>query len=162
MPFSGRQTYPPMVKSNWSIFADIIRKSSQDLSNLNSREETLRATTNTITIIKKAIDAAVPVITPKNRHTPWWTQNLNLLQERLKRAKRRHRADPTEEREFQCASLESAWKRALNHVQRRFWYQKLERSGQSSLWKTVRKHKTHHRPIPPLMGGSPLRANVRY
>jgi hypothetical protein len=53
-------------KANWSIFADIIHKSSQDLSKLNSREETLRATTNTITIIRKAIDAAVQVITPKN------------------------------------------------------------------------------------------------
>jgi hypothetical protein len=106
-------------KANWSIFADIIHKSSQDLSNLNSREETLRATTNTITIIKKkAIDAAVPVITPKNRHAPWWTPNLNLLQERFKRAKRRHRADPTEEKESQCASLESTWKRAVNHAQR--------------------------------------------
>jgi hypothetical protein len=86
-------------QANWSIFADIIHKSSQDLSNLNSREETLQVTTNTMTIIKKATDAAVPVITPKNRHAPWWTPNLNLLQERLKRAKRRHPAGPTEEKE---------------------------------------------------------------
>jgi hypothetical protein len=53
------------VKTNWKIFEETIKESGMDLSALASKTETLRACTNIHSLINKAIDIAVLLITPK-------------------------------------------------------------------------------------------------
>jgi hypothetical protein len=71
------------AKTDWKIFEEIIKESGMDLSALASKTETLRACTNIHSLINKAINIAVPLITPKIKFAAWWTKDLSILRQTL-------------------------------------------------------------------------------
>jgi hypothetical protein len=59
-----------------------------DLSALASKTESLRTCTNIHSLINKAIDIAVPLITPKINFGAWWTKDLSTLRQTLRKHER--------------------------------------------------------------------------
>jgi hypothetical protein len=71
------------AKTNWKIFEETTKESGMDLSALASKTETLRACTNIHSLINKAIDIALPLISPTIKFVAWWIKDLLILRQTL-------------------------------------------------------------------------------
>jgi hypothetical protein len=138
------------AKANWITFKEIIDDHNIDLSNLMGESDTLRSVQNITQITESAVNASVPTITNVARKVPWWNPNLNWLRTRLDRAERRLRIDRTDKNQKIATNIRNTWNRGVHQAQFRHWQEKLEKTDNTTIWKTIRRHNTHQRAIPPL------------
>ena len=81
---------------------------------------------------------------------PWWNHSLTLAKQSVKRADRRTRLQPT------AASLKdsqdkcSKWSNMVRNATTAYRIHQLESVSTQTVWKTLKHHNTHHKPIPPL------------
>jgi hypothetical protein len=124
-----------------------------DLSALASKTGTLRACINIHSRINKAIDIAVPLITPEIKFTAWWTKDLSTLRQTLRkheRISRQRLSDRTLSDKYQ--KLRQEWQSAIRTAKHSYWINKLETTNRDTIWKTISKKQTHKKPIPPIAG----------
>jgi hypothetical protein len=68
-----------------------------DLSNLQGKEDTLRAITNITNLIHQATKAAVPEKGGRQKtEAPWWNHSLTIAKQAVKRADRQTRRNPSQ------------------------------------------------------------------
>jgi hypothetical protein len=85
---------------------------------------------------------------------PWWNHSLTLAKQSVKRADRRARLQPT------AASLEdsqdkrSKWLNMVRNAKTAYRIHQLESVSTQTVWKMIKHHNTHYKPIPPLDGRS--------
>jgi len=82
-------------EANWETLREHVRSTGIDLTNLQGKEDILRAAANITTILHEAIDAAVPSGTSRKPQAPWWNHSLTLAKRSVKRADKRARLYPT-------------------------------------------------------------------
>ena len=76
-------------KADWGVFADQVRSTRMDISNLQGKEDTLRAITNITTLIHQATKPAVPERKGRwKTEAPWWNHSLTIAKQAVKRADR--------------------------------------------------------------------------
>jgi hypothetical protein len=141
------------AKTNWKIFEETIKESGMDLSTLASKTETLSACTNIHSLINKAIDIAVPLITPKIKFVTWWTKDLSTLRQTLRnheRISRQRQSDRT--LSDKCQKLRQEWQSTIRTAKHSYWINKLETTDRDTIWKTISKKQIHKKPIPPIAG----------
>jgi hypothetical protein len=124
-----------------------------DLSALASKTETLRACTNIHSLINKAIDIALPLITPEIKISAWWTKDLSIPRQILRKHERISRKRPSD-RTFsvKCQKLRQEWQSAIRTPKHSYWINKLETTNRDTIWKTISKKQTHKKPTPPIAG----------
>jgi len=145
-------------KANWEIFSEHIRSTGIDLTNLQGKEDTLRAVTNVTTILHQAINAAVPTGTPRKPEAPWWNHSLTLAKRSVKRADKRVRRCPSPENRADSQNKHRHWTTMVRAAKTAYRIKQLQTTNTRTIWKTIRHHNTHHRPILPLEGQTEFRA----
>ncbi|MDX6284387.1 MAG: hypothetical protein QOH03_5458 [Kribbellaceae bacterium] len=83
-------------KADCGKFDDRIQSARMDLSQLQGKDDTLRAITNITKLIHQAVDEAVPVKRSRQTVAPWWNHSLTLAKQSAKRADRRARLQPSD------------------------------------------------------------------
>jgi len=139
-------------KANWGIFKEHIRATGLDTSNLQGQSDTLRAVTTITTLLHQAIEAAVPQGKPKKTEAPWWNHNLTLAKRSVKQADRRARLHPSETNSKDSHNKRHHWTTMVRNAMTAYRVKQLQGTTTRTVWKTLRHHNTHHRPIPPLNG----------
>jgi hypothetical protein len=141
-------------KANWVPFAKHIQESKIDISYLGSAQETFRAADVVTMTIKEAIEKAVPKCKEREKYAPWWTPNLSLLQSRIRQTRRRIRKTHREEDIVRLKVQLEGWNTAVQRAKERYWHEQLAETNQQTVWKVIRKHNAHYKPIHPLNGVS--------
>jgi len=125
-----------------------------DLSQLHGMDDTLRAVANINQLIHQAVDDAVPVKTPWKTAAPWWNHSLTLAKQSVKRADRCACLQPsvTNLNDSQCKR--SKWSTMVRNAKTAYRIHQLKATSTGTVWKTIKHHNTHHKPIPLLEGRS--------
>jgi hypothetical protein len=61
---------------------------------------------------------------------------------------------PTVQQYCKIKSPLEGWNTAVQRANERYWHKRLAETNQQTVWKVIRKHNTHYKPIPPLNGVS--------
>jgi ribonuclease HI len=141
-------------KANWEKFDSQIQTAKMDLSQLQGTDDTLRAIANITGLIHQAVDEAVPMRTPWKTAAPWWNHSLTLAKQSVKRADRRARLQPTATNLEDSQYKRSKWSTMVRNAKTAYRIHQLEATSTRTVWKTIKHHNTHHKPIPPLDGRS--------
>jgi ribonuclease HI len=139
-------------KANWETFSKYVQSTGLDLSNLQGKEDTLRAVTNVTTILNDAIDAAVPSGVSRKPEAPWWNHSLTLAKRSVKRADKRTRLYPSAANQEDRHQKRQHWTAMVRAAKTAYRIKQLQSADTKNIWKTIRHHNTHQRPIPPLEG----------
>jgi ribonuclease HI len=123
-----------------------------DLSQLQGTDDTLRAVTNITQLIHQAVDKAVPLRVPRKTTAPWWNHSLTLAKQSVKRADRRARLQPSAANCDDSQQKRSKWSTMVRNAKTAYRIHQLETVSTRTVWKTLKHHNTHHKPIPPLDG----------
>jgi len=137
-------------KAEWKIFDLRIQSANMDLSNLDGMDDTLRAIANITQLIHQAVDEAVPVRLLRKTTAPWWNHSLTLAKQSVKRADRRARLHPTKANKEDSQYKRSKWSIMVRNAKTAYRIRQLETTTTRTVWKTVKHHNTHHKPLPPL------------
>jgi hypothetical protein len=141
--------YRDWRSADWRLFDDHIR--GLDLDNL----EPSGAISAISRGISDAVDAAVPLRTRRTKpRVPWWHPDLDRISIKVKRAKRRIRDNPnpsTEERAL-FHSLDKQWRCMVARARDDFHARRLAETDHRNVWRTIKHHHAHRRPIPPIDG----------
>jgi len=141
-------------KADWGKFDARIQSAGMDLSLLQGVDDTLRAITNITKLIHHAVDEAVPMKKPRQIEAPWWNHSLTLAKQSVKRADRRARLQPSDTNREDSHYKRHKWTTMVRNAKTAYRVHQLESSSTQTVWKTIRHHNTHHKPIPPLEGRS--------
>jgi len=141
-------------RANWETFDFRIQSAKMDLSQLHGMDDTLRAVTNITQLIHQAVDEAVPVKTLRKTGAPWWNHSLTLAKQSVKRADRWARLQPTVTNLKDSQCKHSKWSTMARNAKTAYRIHQLEATSTQTVWKTIKHHNTHHKPIPPLEGHS--------
>jgi hypothetical protein len=139
-------------KANWSAFQDHIYATGLDLTNLQGEVDTLRAVSSITTIIGQATDIAVPISQSRHSGAPWWSHSLMLAKQSAKRAARQARLQLSVITRADSQKKYQHWTQMVWTAKAAYRIKQLQSTTTKSVWKTLRHHNTHHRPIPPLEG----------
>jgi len=150
-------TSPVPVRRNWhkangETFREYILSTGIDLTNLQGKEDTLRAVTSVTTILHKASDAAVPSGTSRKPEAPWWNHSLTLAKRSVKRADKRAHLHPSTENRGDSRKKHQHWTAMVRTAKTAYRIRQLQSANTKNIWKTIRHHNTHQRPLPPLEG----------
>jgi hypothetical protein len=99
-------------KTNWDKYDKIILESLKNPSQPKSALDVAMLAVSIAEILQKAINLAVPSITPKRRSVAWWTLNLTILRKKLIQSKSRLRQQFLQDKFDQCQKFEKAWPKA--------------------------------------------------
>jgi len=139
-------------RANWGLFDRRVQSAGMDLLQLQGTDDTLQAITNITCLINQAVDEAVPLRVPWKVAAPWWNHSLTLAKQSFKRADRRARLQPSaangEDSHYKC----SKWSIMVWKAKTAYRIHQLENASTRTVWKTLKHHNTHHKPIPPLDG----------
>jgi hypothetical protein len=141
-------------KVDWSQFRSHIVSKELDFSNINSRGESEDAIKYLYNCIKESIEKAVPLIKMKPKFVSWWSQNLEWLLTKVKRARKRMVKDRTLESVQIFENSRSNWESAVRKAKQRYWKQKFEQATNSSIWKINKKHTMAHTDAVPDLDGA--------
>jgi len=141
-------------KADWGKFDDTVKSAGMDLSNLQGTNDTLRAISNITKLIHQAVDEAVPLKGSRKMEAPWWNHSLTLARQSVKRADRRARLQPSDASRKDSQYKRHKWSTMVRNAKTAYRIHQLEAASTRTVWKTIRHHNTHHRPIPPLEGRS--------
>jgi len=125
-----------------------------DLSLLHGMDDTLHAIANIIQLIHQAVDEAVPVRFLWKTATPWWNHSLTLAKQSVKHADCQARLYPTEANQEDSQYKHLKWSIIVRNAKTAYRIHQLETTTTRTVWKTVKHHNTHHKPLPPLDGKS--------
>jgi hypothetical protein len=107
-------------------------------------------------LISSGLDTAIPTITHRSKYAPWWTPSLSWIHKQITWTKRRlqnHSLESSKSNDkIRLRILTDRWIAATHKAKIAFWHKKLLESNQQSIWRIIRKHNTHIKPIPPLLG----------
>jgi hypothetical protein len=126
---------------------------------LYAESQILDAFKSILALINHALDESIPVITHSPKRIPWWNPNLNWIRTRLNRAERRWHTNHENKDRLIASQTHATWNRAVHRAYFTYWQNKHEAMDQSTIWKTIRKHSTHTRSIPPLNGKVDFKQN---
>jgi ribonuclease HI len=138
--------------ANWELFEQTILNANLELHNLTTNQEIENAASTVTSTIMTALNAAAPLRPVTARNAPWWTPNLEYIKQRLQQAERRLRTDPNPTNSEQCVQLRKRWKHLTHNARIRYRTHQLTKTDSKSVWKVIKNHHTHHKPIPPLNG----------
>ena len=141
-------------KADWRLFDSRVQSAGMDLSQLQGTDDTIRAITNITRLIHQAIDDAVPLKIPRKVAAPWWNHSLTLAKQSVKRADRRARLQPSAANLEDSHNKRSKWSKMVRNARTAYRIYQLETVSTQTVWKTLKHHNTHHKPIPPLDGRS--------
>jgi hypothetical protein len=144
-------------RADWGKFDFQIQSAKMDLSQLQGTDDTLRAITNITQLIHQAVDVAVPLRVARKVAAPWWNHSLTLAKQSVKRADRRARLQPTVANREDSQYKRSKWSTMVRNAKTAYRIHQLETVSTRTVWKTLRHHNTHHKPIPPLDGRADFR-----
>jgi hypothetical protein len=144
-------------RADWGLFDSRVQSAGMDLSQLQGKDDTLRAITNITRLIHQAIDEAVPLRVPRRVAAPWWNHSLTLAKQSVKRADRCARLHPTATNLEDSQAKRSKWSNMVRNAKTAYRIHQLESVSTRTVWKTLKHHNTHHKPIPPLDGKSDFR-----
>jgi ribonuclease HI len=144
-------------RADWELFNSRVQSAGMDLSQLQGTDDTLRAITNITRLIHQAVDEAVPLSVPRRVAAPWWNHSLTLAKQSVKRADRRARLQPTAANLEDSQDKRSKWSNMVRNAKSAYRIHQLETVSTQTVWKTLKHHNTHHKPIPPLNGRSDFR-----
>jgi ribonuclease HI len=139
-------------RADWERFDSRIRSANMDLSQLQGANDTLRAVTNITRLIHQAVDDAVPLRIPRKVAAPWWNHSLTLAKQSVKRADRRARCRPTAANLLDSRGKRFKWSTMVQNAKTAYRIHQLEATSTRTVWKTIKHHNTHNKPIPPLDG----------
>jgi hypothetical protein len=122
-------------KADWSQFRSHIVSKQLDFSNISSKGESEDA----IKYLKQS-----PLIKMKPKFVSWWSQNLEWLLTKVKRARKRIIKDRTLESIQIFENSRSNWESAVRKAKQQYWKQKFEQATNSSIWKINKKHTMAH------------------
>jgi ribonuclease HI len=150
-------TAPPVPRrcwrrADWERFNSRIQSAGMDLSQLQGTDDTLRSITNITKLIHQAIDEAVPLRVPRKVAAPWWNHSLTLAKQRVKQADRRARLRPSAANLEDSEEKRSKWSMMVRNAKAAYRVHQLESVSTRTVWKTIKYHNTHHKPVPPLDG----------
>jgi hypothetical protein len=100
-------------KADWSQFRSHIVSKQLDFSNINSKGESEDAIKHLYNCIEESIEKAVPLIKMKPKFVSWWSQNLEWLLTKVKRARKRMIKDRTLESVQIFENSRSNWESAI-------------------------------------------------
>jgi len=141
-------------KANWETFGEHVRSRGMDLTNLQGKDDTLQAVTNVTTILHKAINTAVPSGIARKPQAPWWNHSLTLAKCSVKRSDKRAQLCPSTANQEDRQKKHQRWTAMVRAAKTAYRIKQLQSRDTKNIWKTIRHHNTHHRPIPPLEGQS--------
>jgi len=141
-------------KADWKIFDLQIQSANMDLSHLHGMDDTLYAIANITRLIHQAVDEAVPVRLLRKTTAPWWNHSLTLAKQSVKRADCRAHLHPTGANKEDSQYKRSKWSIMVQNAKTAYCIRQLETTTTRTVWKTVKHHNTHHKPLPPLEGKS--------
>jgi hypothetical protein len=84
-----------LSKIDWGLFRSHIVLKRLDFLNINSKGESEDAIKHLYNCIEESIEKAVPLIKMKPKFVSWWSQNLEWLLTKVKRARKRTIKDRT-------------------------------------------------------------------
>jgi hypothetical protein len=89
----------------------------------------------------------------KTKYAPWWSQSLDWLLTKVKRARKRMATQRSVEANKIFANLKITWEKADRNAKQRYWKRKLEQATNSSIWNINKGHTmVHSNAIPDLDG----------
>jgi len=141
-------------RADWELFNSRVQSAGMDLSQLQGTDDTLRAITNITQLIHQAVDEAVPLSVPRRVATPWWNHSLTLAKQSIKWADRHAHLQPTAANLEDSQDKRSKWSNMVRNAKSAYRIHQLETVSTQTVWKTLKHHITHHKPIPPLDGRS--------
>jgi len=139
-------------RADWGLFDRRVQSAGMDLSQLQGTDDTLRAITNITCLINQAVDEAVPLRVPRKVAAPWWNHSIILAKQSFKRADRRACLQPTAANRKDSHYKRSKWSIMVQNAKTAYCIHQLENASTRTVWKTLKHHNTHHKPIPPLDG----------
>jgi len=148
-------------KDDWKIFDLRIQSANMDLSHLHGMNDTLHAIANITRLIHQAVDKAVPVRLLWKTTAPWWNHSLTLAKQSVKRADRLARLHSTKANKEDSQYMHSKWSIMVRNAKTAYCIRQLETTTTWRVWKTVKHHNTHHKPLPPLEGKSDFPSNIK-
>jgi hypothetical protein len=85
---------------------------------------------------------------------PWWYPQLDRMSIRIKRAKRRMRStpNPSVDARTRFKSLDTQWRRMISQARDDYHAQRLAETDHRNVWRTIKRHHAHRRPIPLIDG----------
>jgi len=141
-------------RADWGKFDSRIQSSRMDLSRLQGVDDTLRAITNITRLIHQAVDEAVPLRVPRKVAAPWWNHSLTLAKLSVKRTDQCARAQPTIANREDSQQKWSKWSLMVRNAKTAYRIHQLETVSTRTVWKTLKHHNTHHKPVLTLDGRS--------
>jgi hypothetical protein len=88
----------------------------------------------------------------------WWSHSLILAKQSAKRAAKRARLQPSMITRADSQKKYQHWTQMVRTAKAAYRIKQLQSTTTKSVWKTLRHHNTHHRPIPPLEGQTDFQA----
>jgi len=156
----GYDTTPPpkpyrcWAKANWNSFGSYIQATRMDLSDLQGPEATLRAISNITLLIHQATEATFPYKSQWKTEVLWWNHSLTLAKEATKWADRKARLTPTDTNRQHSQYKHRKWTTMVCNAKTTYHIHRLQKATTRTIWKTIQRHSTHNKPIPPLEGQS--------
>jgi hypothetical protein len=139
-------------KANWTEFSSYIYSKQLDYSSISSKIESEKAIESLYQCIEEGIDKAVPLVKMKTKYAPWWSQNLEWLLTKVKRARKRMATQHSVEANKIFTNLKMTWEKAVRNAKQRYWKRKLEQATNSSIWSINKRHTmVHSNAIPDLV-----------
>jgi hypothetical protein len=105
--------------------------------------------------ISDALAAAVPLRTRRTKpRVPWWHPDLERICIKVKRAKCpiRDTSNPSAEARAVFYSLDKQWRCMVARARDNFNARRLAETDHRNVWRTIKHHHAHRRPIPPIDG----------
>ena len=125
-----------------------------DLSDLQGTEATLRAVSNITLLIHQATEATVPYKSQRKAEASWWNHSLTLAKEATKWADRRARLTLTDTNRQESQYKHRKWTSNVCNAKMTYHVHQLQNATTRTIWKTIQRHSTYNKPIPPLEGQS--------
>jgi hypothetical protein len=138
-------------KANWAEFSSYICSKNLDYSDISSKIESEKVIENLYQCIEEGINKAVPLVEMKTKYAPWWSQNLEWLLTKVRRARKRMATQRSVEANKIFANLKITWEKAVRNAKQRYLKCKLEQATNSSIWNINKRHTmVHSNAIPDL------------
>src|SRR3978361_87112 len=148
-------------KAAWNAFTSHIQSANMDLTNLSGKENTLRAISNITDLIHRATDIAVPFGKSNKWDAPWWNHSLSLAKRAVKQADRRARQNPTDTNRTDAHHKRSHWSIMVRKAKKAYRIKQLPSTSTTTVWRTIRRHNTHQKSIPPLEGHTDFKGKCK-
>ena len=138
------------LKTDWENFASIISKETPNTTEPMTKQDAIDAVTQITTSIHTATAESVPTQGHRKKKAPWWNHNLTILHRKVIHADRRARNSRLPEDLAISQKARAGWNKPVKHAKRTHWTQKMQDTDERSIWRVIKNHRAHQKPIPPI------------